>query len=213
MRCVLGVVLFLMCLTANALGVVDIQNAGFETGTTTGWTLGPGTLVVDVEVVTEAQAFDGTIFAPTEGQYMLRLIAGSSVTEIWQDLVGFEPGDQIVFDWAFLGMDAMPYNDGSRSNLTETDAGFGKFMPLAEIFLVGNYGHSGWNAGSISVDDATKGRISFQVFNGLDTANESVLLVDNVRILHLVPEPITAMTVAMSFGIIALVALRRQLSR
>ncbi len=95
-----------------------VENGSFETGDLTDFSD-----YGDVSVVESFEAYNGIVYNPTDGDYMARLLAsgedtsefgGTDGTYLWLDgYFEFDPGDQISFDWAFLGMDYMPYEDFS----------------------------------------------------------------------------------------------------
>lgn len=96
----------------------------FESGDLTGWTAS-GT----ASVVTSATAYKGTVYHPKDGSYMAMLSSyngvntsgyngygGTNGSILWLDqIVTANVGDTVSFDWAFLGMDYMPFEDFSLS--------------------------------------------------------------------------------------------------
>ncbi len=94
------------------------DNESFEAGD-----LANFTAEGDVSVVSSFSAASGTVYTPTNDEYMARLLSsgigtsafgGTDGSVLWLDAVlEFEEGDEVSFDWAFLAMDYMPYEDFS----------------------------------------------------------------------------------------------------
>jgi len=189
-----GMALMIAAGSANATSIV---NGGFESGTFTGWnTIGPNTS----SVVQTATAYYGSVYNPTEGSYMAQLDATSGVI---QNLITWNAGDWISFQWAFLAKDYLPYNDYSLFTLIQSSP---TPLPLATVMLsdiatVGDYGDTGWKTFGYQFASSGSGMIMFNSVGTADNAGDSTLLIDNVSGAS-VPEPGTM--VLLGFGMLGL---------
>jgi Ca2+-binding RTX toxin-like protein len=85
-------------------------------------------------------------------------------------------GDQITFDWDFMGHDYLPYNDFAFVAIN------GVATLLSDIAKVGNYGTTGWKTFTYTAPITGTLKIGMGQFNAGDSNLNSHLLVDNVRI-------------------------------
>ncbi len=157
------------------------DNLSFETGDLSGWTVE----YPRVEVVTSATAYDGTTYVPTDGSYMVQL---TPVTENGQMdfarvyIYGeWEEGDQLIFDWAFLGKDYADWPSGGR--IDSAGVGVGEYIGLADTadeYPFGNdYDDTGWRTYTHTFSQAGVSTINFEILDTND--QDSLLLIDNIR--------------------------------
>lgn len=167
---------------AHAL-TFNTDNLSFETGDLTGWT----EELASVDVVTNATAYDGTVYQPTDGSYMVQL---TPVTDAWGYeyarvyIVGqWEAGDQLIFDWAFLGMDSADWPSEGRIDFAGVSAD--EYIPLADTAdewpLGDDYEHTGWRTyvHTFTRESAGNYPITFEIVDTNDL--DSLLLIDNIR--------------------------------
>jgi len=168
-------VMFLMAtmlFAANANAAL-FYNGSFETGNLAGWN--DNATTGSSAVVTSSTAYDGTVYAATEGDYFAELTADSSITQ----LISWSAGEIMTFDWAFLGFDYEPYLDASFFSVFD---GANQLIggTLSSISITGDYGDTGWNTASYEFVNAGSGSINFGVSNLGDNILDSKLLIDNL---------------------------------
>gem|GEM_PF-3527430 len=185
-----------------------------------GWSLGVDTQPQNVSVFTRTYAYSGEEYTASgtsnydpEDMGMLSLSGGDPhrgtgrQTEVWRT-VSVTEGDQIVFEWAFLGGDYLPYNDvglfyfqGGGEDISNK---------LSNVFTVGSWGDTGWQkyAFTVPVTDPNA-RIGFQSKNDRDAGYLSWLLIDDIVNLSVLkpriatPEPTTLVLGLVGAGIVA----------
>jgi hypothetical protein len=87
-----------------------------------------------------------------------------------------QAGDIVTFDWNFVAHDYMPYNDFSFATVNNVP-----YM-LAPVQVVGDYGTTGWKTFSYVAPTSGLYTFGMGVFDVNDTALDSHLLVDDLRI-------------------------------
>ena len=209
-RVVMAAGLVLMGMAGMASAVpISILNGSFETGDFNGWTTTGGggqSVVSSVGVLS-------TTFSPTDGDYLARLIADSTLTQG----VSWDAGDAVSFDWNFIALDFMPYNDYSIFEVRDSGGSpiFG--LTLADVAGTvpgGQYqGYTGWNNYSYTFDSEGSGSIAFGVYDVLGGTFSSQLLIDNV-VATPVPEPFSMMMLGcLGAGMLGARKLRRKQSK
>jgi hypothetical protein len=201
--------------------VAGVVNGGFETGDFTGWGSTAGTAVVGAGCYGASHCV-----SPTQGSYMALLTAGyvdmgtlsgilgtnlSAVypggtfgSAIWQD-VGLAAGDTFSFDWNFLANDYAPFDDTGAFTAYVFATGANGSFYLSSVLATGDFGSSGWQHWSGVATTTSVYRVGFVVFNDLDNALSSQLLIDNV---YATPEPGTL--VLLGSGLLGLGGLVRR---
>lgn len=166
-----------MAASANAL---QIENGSFETGDFTGWLAAPlnGSVAVDSSI-------EG--FTATDGAYFAALSADASLRSGAQTWIA---GDQLSFDWNFISGESiqewsMRFNDYSLFTVFDVNGDELDSVRLADIAgIVSGAVSEGWNRFTYSFDANGAGWFEFGVFNLGSSANDSMLLIDNVVALN-----------------------------
>ncbi|RYE01698.1 MAG: VCBS repeat-containing protein, partial [Sphingomonadales bacterium] len=104
-----------------------------------------------------------TVLVPTEGAAMK-----TSLT--------LQAGDVVTFDWNFTTDDYAPYKDFAFATVN------GRTYSLSNTQATGDYGATGWNTFTFTADTAGTYVLGQGVMNDKDTAAESYLAVDAIRI-------------------------------
>jgi hypothetical protein len=157
---------------SQALGIV---NAGFETGDFTGWTVnGPA------DVATSHVAFnDPRIYAPAEGNYFARLVAGlgaNTYTTISQSF-HLNAGETISGVAAFDAGDELPdYNDDAFLKI-QSDSGT-TVLWSANVARVGNNDSTPWESWAFIAPTSDTYVLTFGVANQFDNSLNSLALLD-----------------------------------
>lgn len=201
------VVATLLAIASGPAGAVTLNNAGFETGDFSGWTLSsPG----QGQVVSSHASYNGLrAWQPEAGNYFALVTAGDLTTTVSQQIQA-QAGDSLSFAWFFDGQDYVIYNDSvSYSILDGTGSPVGG-RTLASIATVGNYGNTPWTEETYTFQTSGAFTFNYQVTNGFDDTFSSQAGLDMFEAP--VPEPLTLG--ALGLGIAGLgryVRRRRQL--
>lgn len=172
-RVMSAVLLAGMAASANAL---QIENGSFETGDFTGWVAAP--IDGSASVGTSIEGFSAT-----DGNYFAALSADATLRSGAQTWIA---GDQLSFDWNFIlgeSLDewSMRFNDYSLFTLFDANGDELDSVRLADIAgIVAGTVSEGWNRFTYSFDANGAGWFEFGVFNLGSSANDSMLLIDNV---------------------------------
>ncbi len=131
-------------------------------------------------VVATATANDGSTFSPTDGASMLALPAGDPETSIKATFKDVVPGSEFSLDLAYLGFDSVN-NDFLSVTINDVET-----VLNARDFGAG-LGTMGWTT-MVSVATSDTVTVVIKSVNGGGSTNgDSVLLLDNVRVLHAEP--------------------------
>jgi VCBS repeat-containing protein len=90
-----------------------------------------------------------------------------------------QAGQTLTFDWRFSTNDYFPWGDFAFFSAS-VDLGNATAEKLADVFLIGDYGDSGWQTGTFIAPISGTYHIGFGVSNAGDNAVSSSLLLDNV---------------------------------
>ena len=189
----------LLAIATGPAGAVTWNNAGFETGDFSGWTLSsPG----DGQVVSSHASSNGlTAWQPVEGNYFALLTAGDLTTTLSRQ-VQAQAGDSLSFWWFFDGHDYGIYNDSvSYSILDSTGSQVGG-STLASIATVGDRGNTPWTQETYTFQTSGAFTFNYEVDNVFDDALSSQAGLDMSEAAAPVPEPLTLS--ALGLGIAAL---------
>jgi hypothetical protein len=190
---------------AGSASALTIVNGGFETGDTTGWETNGS-----VSIATNATASDGTPYSAVEGSYFADITASGYL------LAGqsWNAGEQLTFNWAFLGYDSLPYNDKAVFEVTSLTGTIYDSVLLADIASVGDYGDTGWQSYTYTFATAGTGIIRFGAINILDEDFDSKLLLDAVASGSApIPEPTTMLLFGSGLLGLAAVSRRKKVAR
>ena len=180
------VVATLLAIASGPAGAVTLNNAGFETGDFSGWTLSsPG----EVQVASSHASNDGlTVWQPEAGNYFALVTAGDLTTTVSRQIQA-QAGDSLSFAWFFDGHDYGIYNDSvSYSILDNTGSPVGG-RTLASISTVGRFGNTPWTEETYTFQGSGAFTFNYQVSNGLGDALSSQAGLDMSEAP--VPEPLT----------------------
>jgi VCBS repeat-containing protein len=98
--------------------------------------------------------------------------AGSAIaTEIF-----LEANQVLSFDWRFATTDYNPYRDFAFFTVAPSTA-----TKLADVFVIGDFGASGWSTGSFVAPAAGLYQVGFGVMDAGDSGVDSFLLIDNLN--------------------------------
>jgi hypothetical protein len=170
---------------AGAAGALTIENGSFENGLS-GWeTTIPADSEGSVSIVSSSTADDGTVYTPRAGNSFAEITATASLQ---QTGLNWNAGEQLTFNWAFLGFDELPFDD--FASFTATGEGT---VTLANIDAVGTNGDTDWQSYEYTFANSGSGSIEFAVTNvgDQDLQFSSILLIDNVMSISVAPEPPT----------------------
>ena len=178
-----------------------IINGSFETGDTTGFSVGG-----DVNVITSTTSAGGNVYTATDGKYFAQINSNSSeycgsfggTCSYLLASVDVTAGNSLSFDWAFLTDDYAPYYD--MAFFVGDDIAI-----LASVSSVGDFGETGWQTFSWTADSTGTYDFYWISSNWLDDVGNSELLVDN---FHLIPEP--ASIALLSLGVLGMGAVARR---
>lgn len=173
-----------------------LLNGSFESGDLSAWTIsGPGT------VVTVANAVDGTVYAPVEGQYFAQLSGGSANVYTTLERSFTLASSGVLSGFAnYLAGDYAPYTDDAYVSII--DALTSSVIFYADVYTAGDYGDTGWTQFSASLGSGSY-TLSAGVRNTGDSSNTPRLLLDNVTLdgpTTAVPEPTTWALMIAGFG-------------
>jgi len=221
------VVLAVLALVSSTAKAGVIANGSFETGDFTSWSTLGNTSIKTASFGTPVSS--GTYHALMESDFgaadtliedFLGLSAGrldamstgnaTNGSAIKQTITG-SIGDVLSFDWNFLtdefGFSTNPsvYNDFAFWSLVSQNTGSilaDKFFPMFTTSSTVFRDETGYHTTSVVLTSSGTFTLGFGVMNVNDTGVNSGLLVDNVTLTGVVPEP-TSLAV---FGIAACVA-------
>jgi hypothetical protein len=168
---------------ANAL-----DNPGFETGDTSGWSIyiPPGG---DVQVVTSYKAckagdpdndpsqFTGPLYNPKDGNYFLRIKTDGpgSYTEVSQTVT--LAAGEVLSGWAvFDACDYIPYNDNASVEIRANN--LIPFPWYSDVYQVGSYGETPWTFWSWIAPHAGTYTVVYRVANDRDNVVDAYALFD-----------------------------------
>jgi hypothetical protein len=176
----------LLAIASGPAGAVTLNNADFETGDFSGWTLSS---LGDGLVASSHASNDGlTVWQPAEGDYFALLTAGNLTTTLSQQIQA-QAGDSLSFWWFFDGHDYGIYNDSvSYSILDGTGSQVGG-RTLASISTVGRFGNTPWTEETYTFQASGAFTFNYEVSNGLADALSSQAGLDMSEAP--VPEPLT----------------------
>jgi VCBS repeat-containing protein len=97
--------------------------------------------------------------------------SGSAISTV----VTLDAGETVSFDWRFVAIDYLPFNDFSFF----TASPFGA-TELSSVQMVGSFGDSGWRPGQYTAPVSGTYEIGFGVVNALDNSVNSYLGLDHV---------------------------------
>jgi hypothetical protein len=190
------IVWILISLTIG-IGSAQAKTISINFDSLDGWNLGINPQ--KASVVTEAFAYDGTIYEDNGGSFLF-LEAGDSpslITEIYQ-YVEAEAGDKLPFRWAFLASDYLPFDDSFRVLVNDVT------HILASVGTVGDYSDTGWNLYELVFDQAGLFRIAVQSVNGFDSGFDSIALIADATPPNMqpftVPEPAPLALIAIGLA-------------
>jgi VCBS repeat-containing protein len=97
--------------------------------------------------------------------------AGSAIATV----IPLQAGQVLSFDWRFTTDDYNPFRDFAFFSVSTDTA-----IKLSDVFVVGDFGDSGWQTLSFTAPVSGIYRIGFGVMNAGDNAVQSLLEIDNV---------------------------------
>lgn len=207
-----------LSLAMTAPGHADgLANSGFDGGDLSGWTSGPGVVVVTEASDAIVVPPYGETFTATGGQYFAQLTAGPLEGEYTMLSQAFSlTGESLLsFDAAFLAFDYMDYNDDAYVRIRSLSGDIDAF--LSSVSAVGDQGHTPWThfvSGPLAI-----GNYVFEAgvrnIGDPDPAYSSRLLLDSIAIAptgsSAVPEPESWILMILGFGGLGAVVRRRRL--
>jgi hypothetical protein len=195
----------------HAAAVNSINNGGFEAGTFSGWTLtgGPNSIktssfgIPPTEGMFDALTDNGSGVAtgtletflgvpsgslnglgngPVQNgsafKQTITAVAGQTLSFDWDLLTNEFPGDTTYDDFGFVSVS--PVSGGGTLQTLAKVANAGSFTPAPSATGYGN--HTGWHTFSYTFTSSGTFTLSFGAVNVTDTAVNSGLLIDNVRL-------------------------------
>jgi hypothetical protein len=130
--------LFGALLSGSPSAHAAMVNGSFETGDLTGWTANPGT--GSVSALLNSQASDGTVYNPTQGNFLASLFAGDTgvYTTLSQTFTVGAGGAVLSGNVAFLAHDFLPNNDDGYVKLNNL------VLFSTDVATVGDFGATAW---------------------------------------------------------------------
>jgi Ca2+-binding RTX toxin-like protein len=167
-----------------------LENPGFETGDTSGWSISipPGG---DAQVVSSYKAcqagnpdnnpdlFTGPLYNPEDGYYFLRIKTDGpgSYTEASQTFT-LNAGE-VIEGWAvFDTCDYMPYTDNASVEIRDLGGSTIAIPWFKDVSDVGNYGETPWISWSWTAQVAGTYVLVYRVANAFDSVVDSYALFD-----------------------------------
>ncbi|MEW5687869.1 MAG: PEPxxWA-CTERM sorting domain-containing protein [Pseudomonadota bacterium] len=196
---------------APAAHAATLVNAGFETGSLSGWTWSSGYVDVVTEATDAVGEPLGRSYDPTEGDYFAQLTANDVEDEyaILSQAFTLTSLSRLSFSAAFLAFDYDGYNDDAFVRIVSADGT--RVLFEKSVADVGDYGSTPWAAFTSDLLGAGDYVFEAGVRNrgGPGPDYSSKLLLDDVKISAAVPEPATWALMLTGFAGLGL-ALRRR---
>lgn len=201
-----------LLLLAASLHAAPI-NGSFETGNFTGWSLitAPGGFGTVANSYTSPNPPPSS-FSPTHGSWLAFIGGGQEdiYTTLGQVFTA-TAGEVLRFDLFFKAEDANPNNDDAFANLYDGSNNLIASLFTSSVRDVGDFGTTGWVSINYTFTSNGTFLLLFGVRNMGDSANPSVLGIDNVRLSSsppptrdVIPEPSTAWLALVGFlGVVA----------
>lgn len=177
LKAIVLIIFLLLFGATNSLALFIVPNGGFENANFSNWAVGGDS--GKAQIVKESTAYNGTQYLPTEGDYFAELNANASIRNM--ELITWNPGDVLKFDWAFLAMDKQQYNDFGRFNIRDSNNNLLYTNTLSSVGSTGSYKDTGWNHFSYEFTETGSGYFYWMAINVVNNQNDSVLLVDFVH--------------------------------
>lgn len=187
--CMTRIAVFIIISASSAMALT-IMNGDFETGDFDDW-------------IMSGNSNSHVYYSPMDYNHFANLYATAGM----EQMVEWKEGDIISFEWKFIAIDSMPYNDFAQFIIQDLDKNFIHQVTLADVESTGGGNSTDWMAYSYTFDQAGSGSILFNVENLWDEEVDSQLFVDNVTATSPVPEPATLLL--LGAGILGLISRKK----
>lgn len=174
----------------------SLNNAGFETGNFSGWSVvvPPGAFAGVVTSYTGTET--GFLTTPFNGRFfaVLKTNGPGSQTRVFQS-VGLAAGETLTGAAFFKAEDYCPYDDNAQVLVRRSSGALVAVVFSSSVCSVGNYGYTGWRTWSISAPAADTYTVEARIANNGDGSLDSFMGIDSAQALDTTP-PVTSTTVS-----------------